>query len=616
MIAQTIKYVIRMAAPPPELLISEWANNYRILSPEASAKTGRWRSIEYQKEIMDAFIDPKIEEIVVVGNSQWGKTEIINNVVGYHIDVDPCPMTVAQPSLEMARTWSKDRFTPMIRDTERLNGKVRGVKSKNSDNTILHKIFTGGNLAISGANSPASLAGRPKRIVIIDDADRCPVSAGTEGDPVRLLFKRTVAFWNRKKALFSTPTDQHSRIWKEFLLTDQRYFFVPCPKCGKFQKLEWKTADGKYCVRWDKDKKGKHLPKTAYYECQNCSAHLNDRDIRRMVKKGKFIATAPFNGKAGFFINEIYSVYVKLSETVQNFFDVKDDPMQLKTWFNTALAQIFFDRGEAPQWEHIFMRREQYIKGIIPKGGLLLVAGADVQKDRIEVEIVAYGRDKESWSVDYCVFSGDVATGEPFKKLDELMNETFEHELGGALKIRMLAVDSGYATQDVYNWTRKYPANRVMAIKGRDNLNAIVGNPKAVDILTDGKKYKRGVKYWPLGVGLLKSELYGFLRLVPGDEFPPGYCHFPDYDEEFFKQLTAESLHIINRRFMWTKDRARNEALDCRNYARGAATVLGIDVFTEETWRALEKLVRTKIKNQIITPKKIRKKMLSKGITI
>lgn len=569
---------------------------------------------------MDAFNDPAITDIICMGNSQFGKTETINNIVGYCIDQEPCPITVAQPTLEMARTWSKDRLAPMLRDTLALHGKVEDSKSKDSDNTILQKLFPGGNLTISGANSPASLAGRPKRVVIGDDIDRWPLSAGKEGDPIQLLFKRTTAFYNRKRLLFSTPTDQYSRIYKAITETDMRYYFVPCPRCGEYQVLEWRDeTTGKYYVKWDQDKNGKPIARSAYYECRKCAAHLNDNDINDAVKKGEWRATKPFNGKAGFLINEIYSPWVTLAETVQNFLDAKDDPLLLKVWINTALGKVWEERGDAPEWQKIFMRREKYQRGRVPAGGLLLVAGADVQKDRIEVEIVAYGRGRQSWSVDYRIISGDVAGGGPFLELDKLMLEAFPHELGGQAYIRMIAVDAGYETQAVYNWVRRYPINRAMAVKGFQSYGSILGAARPIDILIDGKKYTRGMRYWPVGVSVCKTELYGLLRLEPRLDkmYPDGYCHFPEYDEEYFKQLTAEELRIINRRFEWSKIRERNEALDARNYARAASAALMIDLFTEETWKALENEMRgVKPEPRPVDRQKKSGHVLSRGISI
>lgn len=620
-ILDAIHGVFSTWSPPPILTVSKWADNNRVLSRESSAEPGQWMTerAEYQRGIMDAVNDPAVEDVVVISSSQVGKTESLNNIIGYFIEQDPSPLMVVQPTLEMAHTWSKDRLSPMLRDTPVLNGKVKNARSRDSENTILSKIFPGGNLTISGANSPATLAGRPKRIVIGDDVDRWPASAGTEGDPVKLLFKRTTAFWNRKRILFSTPTNQNSRIQKAFNETDKRYYFVPCPKCGEYQILKWKDkVTGKYHVKWEKDKHGKHLPGTAYYECFHCGTHLTDADITWMVRRGEWRATAPFNGKAGFSLNEIYSPWVKLAETVANFIEAEKDPELLKVWVNTALGEIFEERGDAPQWERIFMRRERYEIGKIPAGGLLLVAGADVQKDRIEVEIVAYGRGRQSWSIDYRIISGDVSGGDPFKELDTLLAERFPHELGGSSCIRMLAIDSGYETQAVYNWVRRYPPNRVMAIKGQQSLSGVLGMPRLVDILIDGKKYERGMKYWPVGVSVLKTELYGLLRLEkPAETYPDGWCHFPEYDEEYFKGLTAEEMVIIGRRFEWRKIRERNEPLDARNYARAAATACQIDRYTEDSWKVLENEMRAvPIPIQKAHPVKKKSHVLSRGIDI
>jgi phage terminase large subunit GpA-like protein len=621
-VSEYIKQVISTFSPPPSLTVSQWADKYRVLSPESSAEPGKWMTerAEYQRGIMDAFNDSTVEDIVVMSSSQVGKTEILGNVIGYYIEQDPSPLMIVQPTLEMAQTWSKERLSPMLRDTPVLNGKVKNAKTRDSENTILSKVFPNGNLTISGANSPASLAGRPKRVAIGDDVDRFPPSAGTEGDPVKLLFKRTTAFWNRKRALFSTPTNQNSRIWKAFQLTDKRYYFVPCPKCGEFQTLKWKDkVTGKYRVKWDKDSRGRPLSHTAYYECEHCEAHLTDADIIWMVRRGEWRATAPFNGKAGFALNEIYSPWVKLRETVENFLEAEKDPELLKVWVNTALGEIFEERGDAPEWEKLFMRREKYEIGKIPAGGLLIVAGADVHKDRIEVEVIAYGRGRQSWSVEYIVISGDVSGGEPFIRLDELMQKRYPHELGGSAPIRMIAVDSGFDTQAVYNWVRKYPPNRAMAIKGVHSLGVILGTPKLVDVMIDGKKYTRGAKYWPVGVSVLKTELYGLLRLEKtGDVFPDGYCHFPEYDEEFFKGVTAEELHIIARRFEWRQIREYNHPLDARNYGRAAAAALGIDRFTEESWKALEAEMRPQPVVQVKKPlyKKRGGNILSRGITV
>ena len=217
---------------------------------------------------MDAVNDPRTEMVVIMSSAQVGKTEIINNIIGYNVHLDPSPILLLQPTLEMAEAWSKDRFAPMLRDTYVLKGLVKDPRTRDSGNTLLHKRFPGGHITMAGANSPASLASRPIRLVLCDEVDRYPVSAGTEGDPVSLAKKRTTTFWNRKILLTSTPTIKGaSRIESAFEQSDQRRFYVPCPQCGEKQTLKWQQ------VKWEqgdpKDGDEKHKPETAAYICEH-----------------------------------------------------------------------------------------------------------------------------------------------------------------------------------------------------------------------------------------------------------------------------------------------------------------------------------------------------------
>ena len=340
---QKIRGIIRQAFNcwkcPPKLTISEWADLYRYLSPEASAEPGKYKTsrAEYQRGIMDAFSDPQVTRIVVMSSAQVGKTEILNNIVGYYIDQDPSTILNLQPTLEMAQTWSKDRLAPMVRDNPCLTKKVKSSKSKDSDNTILHKLFPGGHITMVGANSPAGLASRPIRIVLCDEVDRYPVSAGAEGDPVNLAIKRTTTYWNKKIGLFSTPTIKGvSRIEKAFAESDQRYYYVPCPHCGVYQRLRWGH------VKYSKDN-----IKEAYYECEHCGGHLSDSDRYRAIARGYWEAQEEFKGVAGFHLNELYSPWRKLADIVQDFLDAKDKPDTLKTWVNTSLGETWEEAGES-----------------------------------------------------------------------------------------------------------------------------------------------------------------------------------------------------------------------------------------------------------------------------
>lgn len=544
--------------------------------------------------MLDAVTDPENHTVVLMTSAQVGKTEVINNIVGYHIHQSPCPILVVQPTLEMGQTWSKDRLAPMLRDTPVLKGKVKDPRSRDANNTQMHKTFPGGHISICGANSPSSLASRPILLLLVDECDRAPASAGTEGDPINLAKKRTRTFWNRKIVLVSTPTIQgSSRIEKAFEESDQRHYYVPCPDCGEFQRLYWKN------VVWPEEN-----PALALYHCSECGSGWHDAARWGSIRHGKWVSENPdgFAGVAGFHINELYSPWARLSDIVEAFISAKRSPEMLKTWVNTSLGETWAERGEAPDWKRLYDRREHYPINTLPSRDIVMItAGADVQggqSPRIELEVVAWGENFESWSIDYRVFYGDTSdlNGDCWKKLDEILSEKWETKGGLPLQIEALAIDAGFNTQTVYNWCRKYQNNRVFAVMGDDKLKSLVSLPKVVDVQLKGKRIARGTKRAYVGVSVAKQELYGWLRQSMGEdeESPYGYCHFPEYDEEFFKQLTAEQLvkryHKGYQKFSWEKTRDRNEALDCRVYARGVACLAGLDRMSARQFKELRDL--------------------------
>lgn len=564
-----IRGVIRQAFTcwkcPPRLTISQWADKYRYLSPDASSEPGKYKTsrAEYQRGIMDAFSDPQITKVVVMSSAQVGKTEILNNIVGYFIDQDPSTILNLQPTLEMAQTWSKDRLAPMVRDNPCLAKKVKNSKAKDSDNTILHKLFPGGHITMVGANSPAGLASRPIRIVLCDEVDRYPLSAGAEGDPVNLAIKRTTTYWNKKIGLFSTPTIKGiSRIEKAFLEGDQRYFYIPCPHCGTLQRLKWGQ------VKYNKDEINK-----AYYECVHCGNHLNDADRYRAIAQGHWEAQAEFKGIASFHLNELYSPWRKLSDIVQDFINDKDSPDTLKTWVNTCLGETWEEAGESLDPDSLEARTEDYKK--IPKNGLVLTAGVDVQDDRLEVEVTAWGKGEESWLIDYKKLYGDPDQPEVWQQLDDILASDYLHESGARLNISATCIDTGgHKTQSVYEYGRTRFTQKIYLIKGVGGENIpIVG---AISKVKSGKNQKRIVKLFPIGVDQAKGTIYARLKI---SSFGSGYMHFPRIcDRGYFDSLTAEKLVT---KFVkgfpkrtWEKIRPRNEALDCRVYSYAALKIL------------------------------------------
>jgi phage terminase large subunit GpA-like protein len=533
------------------------------------------------------------DRVCFMTSSQIGKTLMLKAILGYFVSEEPGPILVLQPTLDMAETFSKDRLAPMFRDTPVLHGLIKDARSRDSNNTILKKNFPGGHLTIVGANSPTGLSARPIRFVLGDEIDRFPVSAGTEGDPISLAIKRTQTFHNRKILLVSTPTDQgNSRIEKEFNLSDQRFFHVPCPECGQKQKLEWENL---------KFEEGKEYD--AEYECKFCNALIGEDKKSWMVANGEWVAENPSGKFPGFHISVLYLHWVKWSEVAEEFNEKKTDVQLLKTFYNTSLGRTFINKGDAPEWERVYDLRESYPVGSIPEPVRFLTAAVDVQKNRLELELKGWTRTGESYSIEHIIFPGE----DPFDKLDEYLNRTWRHPSGVVMKLLGLAIDTGgEKTQRVYMWCSKHPKNLVYAFKGKGGIaTAAVSTPSNVDVNFMGKRVSNGVQLWTVGVSLLKEELYSRLRYRPNEagEFPRGYMHFPEYPPEWFKQLTSENMRWVIRGGRKTPQwilppGVSNEALDLNVYNRALAIVLGIDRLTETEWDNIDRQFSGKVQNE------------------
>jgi phage terminase large subunit GpA-like protein len=595
-----------MWRPPRRLKLSAWADEHYYLSAESAAEPGRWHTLPYQRGIMDAFSDPRIEQVSVMKSARVGYTKCLNALVGYYMHQDPCPIMVVQPTLEDAKGHSREEIAPMLRDCPTLAALVPEARSKDADNTILQKLFPGGSLSLVGANSARGFRRVSRKVVLFDEIDGYPPSAGAEGDQIKLGLRRTDYYWDRKIGYGSTPTvASRSRIERLFEAGDQRRYYVPCPHCAAMQVLQFKQ------FRWPPGR-----PMDAVYLCLDCGAEIDHSQKRAMVEAGEWRpgphpqfpsvpVPDPFHGHASFHIWAAYSFSPNATwgQLCAEFVDAEKKPDELKTFVNTVLGETWQEKGDAPEWERLYQRREAYAIGTAPLGVLFLTADVDVQKDRLVYEIVGWGRGKESWSIDAGVLVGDVATAEAQKHLDALLDRTIPSESGVLLPIGMLAIDSGYNTQAVYNWARRHALTKVIAVKGVDTSNVLVGTPRPVDVSVSGHVMRRGYRVWPVSSKVAKSELYGWLKLQPptdearaaGETCPPGFCHHPEYGEEYFKQLTAEQLVPHRKRngftvYEWEQIPGReNHYLDTRVYARAAAAVVGIDRFSEADWCELER---------------------------
>ncbi len=590
--------------PDPNISISEWAATYRMMTSATSGTVGKW-SNEYNAlltEIMDC-LSPysPVQEVTVQGPSQFGKSEVGLNWLGHTIHLSPRPFLLVRTDLGAAKRFSHQRIEKMIEACEPLRTRVAAKKSRDKTNTTLLKEFQGGLLVLAGAQSAASLRDMPAACLWMDELDGFGEELEGEGDPAAIAKNRTGSFGTMAKIL-RTSTPKHtgtSRIHAAFLLGDRSRRQLPCPHCGHFQVLRW--AQLKFEADADQEVHDVH------YECEECKKPIPERMKGAMLAAGRWAPEKPERSGThrSFHWNALYQPPGATSwkALAKQWVDIHKPRLKvgaLKNFVMTQLAEPYQQKGEAPDWEKLLQRREPYHFGTVPRGGLVLVAGVDVQGNRIQGSVYAFGRNLERWLVDRFTIEGDTATDEPFKALEKLRTTArYKHAGGQMMQIRSLAIDTGHRTHAVYSWCRGKSGHSVLAVDGRSfrNLPMLVGTPKPMDINFRGRRAARGVLLWPVGSGMGKEELYGWLQLKPptkADEpFPFGYCHLPeDADEEFCRQLCGEEIRVNKKgKLEWVKVYERNEALDEAVYARAAAYVLRVDYWQEAEWAELEMML-------------------------
>ena len=564
--------VFSVLKPPPDMTLSQWADEYRVLPQGASALPGRWKTdnAPYQREIMDAITDITVQKVVIMSGAQIGKTDaFILNPIGYFIHYDPAPIMVMQPTIQMGEGFSKEKLSNMIRSTPVLRERVN-EKSRNSGNTILQKMFPGGHVTIVGANSPSSLRMRSIRILLADEIDAYPITAGKEGDPLLLAGKRLATFWNKKEINVSTPTNKStSRIAVEYEHSTQEEWHVPCPACGALQPLEWAG------VVFDKD----NLEEIQYC-CSKCGVLSSEAEWKERFSGGKFTAKFPKRKVRGFHLNSLASPFAEWREIVEKFLTANEEKKRgnielLKAWTNTEMGLTWEEEGEALEPETLMERREPY-KCEVPNGVLYLTAGVDTQDNRFELEVVGWGKGKESWGIQYKVIFGDMKQPEIWAELDEFLSRTSTRKDGTKLKISRACVDSGgHFTNQVYKFCKQRTARGVFAIRG-------ASKPDAPYIPKPTYNNREKAPLFVVNVDTGKSLLFQRLTV---EEQGAGYCHFPieeekGYDETYFKGLTAERLILTyvkgRAQYVWRlKENGykRNEPLDIRNYATVALEI-------------------------------------------
>ena len=607
---KTVKLFTRIAKlalrPLPNLSVSDWADTYRMLSAEASAEPGRWRTdrAPYQREIMNAFTQYKIWKIVVMSASQIGKSDIMNNVIGRYSHLAPAPIMMIQPTIEMAQDYSKSRIAPMIRDTKVLREIYRDVKTRETGNTILSKIFPGGRLIMGGANSPAGLASRPIKILLADEVDRFPDSAGTEGDPVDLAAKRMTTFWDKRLGLFSTPTIAgESRIEEEYLQGTQEEWQHECPNCGEYHLLTHRqmVTDHQTVV----DKKGnKHATvHSVKWRCPDCGFSYTEEQMRRAPQK--FVAqnaSALAKGVRSFFVNCWTSPWLTWAGVMQEWLEAEGDPEREKVVVNTRFGEPYERKGAFESTDKFLQRREPY-GAELPDGVLILTAAVDVQDNRLEYEICGWGKGEECWGIKKGIILGVPENQDVWAALDEQLDREYRFKNGTGLIVPRTFIDSGgHYTKEVYAYSLRRLARQCFAVKGASTAGVPIIHKYAKVTTVRG----RTIPLVLIGTDSGKQYVMDRLSIsVPG----PKYFHFPldkqeneavseilwnrGYDDIYFRGLIAEQkvARKKNGRVVWqweniAKDK-RNEPLDLRVYNLACLHSMNVD------WEQLEQLVNS-----------------------
>lgn len=565
--------------PEPELTVSEWAEANRILVQSSSAEPGRWRNdrTPYLVEIMDS-LSPwsGVEKISVMKGAQGGFTEAGNNWIGAIIDRFPGPTLYVQPTVETVKRYSQIRLSPMIEACPRIKSKVSEGKSRTSANTIFLKEFPGGALILGGANSAVALRSMPIRFLFMDEVDAYPLDVDGEGDPIALAEKRTTTFRNRKIFKISTPTLVGlSHIEKAYLQGDQRQWWVPCPFCECPFVMRWKfegdESPGGLVWEW-----GQHH--TVAYRCPYCTKLIPEFHKTRMNNGGQWI---PLKGEGGdpkirsYHWPSLYSPYgwpgSSWPELVKKWEQGHKDPTQVKVFLNAELGLPYEDQTTRRADPTTLLGRCEPVLPSWPDGAIkvpdevaVITFGADVQANRIEYELVGWGRGEESWQLGRGSIVGDTATFAPFKDLDNVIIGKFRNQSGVALCIHASCVDANFNTQTVTTWAGPKFNRKVWAVRGQSGRGNVW--PRL-----PGKSKYNNTPLFSLGVDAAKEAIVSRLNIMePG----PGYSHFPvTCDENYFEQLTSEVCVTLYDKTppynTWKKKSAgaRNEALDCRVYA-------------------------------------------------
>ncbi len=610
--------IIEGLTPPRERTVSEWAKEERVVSPDSgSPQPGRWSNelAPYLVEPMDCcgLQDPSTD-VAFMGAAQIGKSSVGENFTGYGICDDPAPMLIVLPTLDEAKKYNRLKLSPMLDATPALRARMMRLVSRDEQgSSVFYKKFRGASITIAGANASAGLQMISVKRVLLEEVTEFPDDLDGRGDPGAMALARTLAWSNRamKRVQVSTPGVKGAcRITEAYSRSDQRRFYVPCPHCGayflpRFEYLKWEADAGS---------------PAAYLACPAHGCVIEHHAKRRMVRPDGWLKTYSGDGcpgdvvsadefahlrnrasagrQPGFHVWQVVSPFVSWDEIILRYRESVGNYLTERVFSQQILGEAFEEKGEAPDDEMLFLRREPYRLGAMPVGALVLTGAVDVQSNRLEWAVWGWGAGLTSFLVDKGIVEGDPDSEETWRLIDAILPRTYAMPSGRTWPVEIWCVDSGYKSHAVYAFTRGRP--RVIATNGLDgHLLPMLGTPKKVDVNWKGKPIKGGAMLYPMGTFPLKSLLYSGLRkTIDGPNadgtWPPGAVRLSDdIDRDYVRQMTAEYLADVATRDgrikkQWKKKRdVANEALDLWVMARAGAWHIGLDRYTPERWRVL-----------------------------
>lgn len=555
---------LQFLRPPEQLTVSEWAEKYRMLDSKSSAMPGPWSNdiTPYLTGVMDEFNNYETEKIIFVKPTQIGGTEALQNMIGYIVMQDPSPTMIVYPTDTLAKSVSENRLQPMLKATPEI------AKKFDENSSLLELQFDSMYISLTGSNSPSGLASKPIRFLMMDEVDKYPGASSKEADPIKLATERTKTFHNKKIYITSTPTLKTGHIWKEKEAADiEKHFFVPCPHCGEY--IEFKFQN----IRFPDDEGMSYADRAEFatYVCQECGCLITDNDKHNMLKLGEW-RTVRHNTKyvrnVAFWINTLYSPFVRWSDIAKEFLVSKDDPEDLQNFVNSWLAEAWEDTKLKTSAELVLERQTELPAYVVPQWTKLLTAGVDVQENSLYWSIRAWGE---------FLTSQNIAHGQSlsFEEIDRIMNMQYMTEEDDPMVVNLCLIDSGDQTDIVYDFCALH-SDYALPVKGSSHAQLSHYKLSMVN-KTDSRAY--GMQLVLVDGGRYKDMIAGRMQRPNGKG---SWMVYSGCDMEYATQVTAE--HKVNvktpggTKQVWQKksSHADNHYLDAEVYALAAADVMGV----------------------------------------